>query len=79
MEGGLVKMSEGLCWKCREDLENHRPILIDFLHCHHEPKEKQVCWCELEDRVRYRDLAIGIHRVPLIFCPECGKQLCQTK
>lgn len=35
-------MNDGLCWKCKEDLETGKPIVLSFLYCYHEPKEKII-------------------------------------
>jgi hypothetical protein len=53
------KMSEGLCWKCKEKLlkMRHEATGVSFLQldviemfekmsCIHEPKGKPKCWCE---------------------------------
>jgi len=35
-----------LCWKCREWAETRGwEKSIPYHHCHHEPKEKEICKC----------------------------------
>lgn len=60
-----------LCWKCREKIPTSMSCLWDVLHCHHEPKEKEKCWCETNSC--YFDAMAGTHKPK--FCPECGKKL----
>jgi hypothetical protein len=75
-----------LCWKCREKWEKEHgvaglsPDIWSWLHCHHEPKEKEKCWCELtggiDSRGRFRGHCIAFEggtTCPIIYCRECGK------
>jgi len=77
-------MSEGLCWKCREFLEQNGldvSKIIPSIFCHHEPKEKpkEKCWwCEAH-RVYFRDNSESDVAFCLItamsICPICGRSL----
>jgi hypothetical protein len=75
-------MSDNLCWKCREFAQKQHWDLADpSLHCHHEPKEKQKCWCERFPRGNFHvGHKSGLHEEDLEFnkinfCPECGRKL----
>lgn len=73
-----------LCEECKFDYEirfghTNQPFISyqKWAHCHHEPKEKQKCWCEMTEdsspkRVKVWD---GLGYVPLNFCPECGRRI----
>ncbi len=77
-------MSTELCWKCREKWIAVMGDNLDcnpLIHCHHEPKEKEKCWCEDEYRkinldcgyrgkLRLNEVLIEMH-----FCPQCGRSL----
>jgi 4-hydroxy-3-methylbut-2-en-1-yl diphosphate synthase IspG/GcpE len=47
---------------------------LSIMHCHHEPKEKPKCWCEINDQYLYR-INKRIVGVEALFCPECGREL----
>ena len=77
-------MGEDLCWKCKDKLEHGNfGVLADlgqFLHCHHEPKEKPKCWCERVGGIHLFSAYIrfeGHEEMPIrmYFCPECGRPL----
>jgi len=70
-------MSEKLCRKCRDRIIELFVTLTplgeqwvsEVFHCHHgEPKEKEKCWCEIDnmDVWKYRKWC---------YCPKCGKKL----
>jgi len=63
-----------LCWKCKQEMTAHELGCIQgWSHCHHEPKEKEKCWCEYGDRVLYNPNGFAYAMVK--FCPQCGKKL----
>jgi hypothetical protein len=73
-------MSEkDLCWECRKDL--HSMVINGSDHCHHEPKEKEKCWCEpLIDPTEKYTVVLNNRSgreevLRLKFCPECGRSL----
>ena len=61
-----------LCWECREKFKDAdiRTDLLQFLHCHHEPKEKL---CEHFNRIqsKYGD--------DLAECIDCHAKLPRTR
>lgn len=76
-----------LCFQCLEDmtdsekqvLENTDPI---WWHCHHEPKEKPVCWCHItgvttgtKDFMQWWKSLYPHHKFDIKFCPKCGRKL----
>jgi hypothetical protein len=86
-------MSEkDLYWKCKEEVNAKFPAWNRFgceefsswLHCHHEPREKEICQCQkyrfdaisayatMKDNLSCTNLQIAI---PANFCPECGRKL----
>jgi len=77
-------MSEqNLCWKCREMMGYPLDALLKnpHLHCHHEPKKKEKCWCELNLNY-YLSYPTGTNLIAETyqifkpkFCPECGRKL----
>ncbi len=76
----IARMSSKLC--LTPDMEK---LLFLISHCHHEPKEKQKCWCEgygkgeiKLDVARMVDFTFhGRITAPVYvrFCPECGRKL----
>jgi hypothetical protein len=65
---------------CRKCLKYHKNKFGDEevwpdQHCHHEPKEKEKCWC-----AEPLNFGITYHRIDdkginINFCPQCGKPL----
>jgi hypothetical protein len=84
-----VVIQQGLCWKCREWLEwsiarglRHPAVKEDpSSHCHHEPREKEKCWCERGTTrfVRLERYCDGGWESSAAFrskfCPGCGRKL----
>ena len=72
---------EGLCWKCKERFEAKGKPLMDawgvdpWVHCHHEPKERKICWCEASRNLQSKYIIVENCKVELNFCPECGRKL----
>lgn len=75
-------MSEGLCWKCKEERSRGGWVILPGDHCHHEPKEKPPCICvnqgpsvyEFRRADRVATLWTGIWQL-VSFCPGCGRKL----
>jgi hypothetical protein len=72
-------MENELCWKCRDYYLNKYGSNCYFTpnqHCHHEPKEKEKCWCEYAEKERTgRYPTKGALGFKALYCPECGKKL----
>ena len=73
-----------LCWKCRERFKGsgnpYIDTIVDTLHCHHEPKEKEKCWCEYDYKnpfyVECSDAdQPDVKSYRIKFCPVCGRKL----
>ena len=71
-------VSNELCWKCRDFILEHH-FSKDFFdgpfHCHHEPKEKEKCWCEICFYDREIKHYPSGYVIKAKFCPECGRSL----
>ncbi len=71
-------MSEkDLCYKCLELFNADYPMvkrIHSWLHCHHEPKEKEKCWCEHHPN---REVFYNGNWHKASYCPECGTPLTQ--
>ena len=76
-------MSEkDFCWKCREAMvKKFNPMVFEeypWLHCPHEQKEKEKCWCQLGEGDKWLEKRHSdgrLHQLNPTFCPECGKKL----
>jgi hypothetical protein len=73
-------MSEGLCYKCLDtlnalnnDISSLRNWMRGHLTCHHEPKEKPLCWCRQGLDRSFVDS--GYQFVKIYYCPQCGRPL----
>ncbi len=65
-------MSEkDLCDECLKFSKDNKLEIFPDTHCHHEPKEKEKCWCDLPKEERYT--VVQGHFAS--FCLECGKPL----
>lgn len=54
---------DGLCYRCKEDIEKGHPIILGFLHCHHEPKEKNSVIYDLKKaQLEYEEATIKYKR-----------------
>ena len=64
-----------LCWKCREKIGHINGVECSFAwtHCHHEPKEKEKCWCDgsTGKEIWYNEK----DKWKISFCPVCGRKL----
>jgi hypothetical protein len=73
-------MSEGLCWKCKEQFHLWVGSGAPWVHCHHEPKEKPKCWCEYKHDLKQEKVILqwlpGENKAfDISFCPVCGRKL----
>jgi hypothetical protein len=78
-----------LCWKCKEWMINKYGKIVTndasayfppYQHCHHEPKEKEECWCSrhhLGDCVW--GTSFGDEKIIPFYCPVCGRKLLEEK
>ena len=57
-------------WEKERDMNGYVKLIPVATHCHHEPKEKEKCWCQKFEE----DSVIKIY-ANQFYCHQCGRKL----